>query len=244
MKKYSFGFIILRHVSTPSHDKLWRECYRCVRNLYPKHQIIIIDDNSNYKYVTNQEMLTDTVIIDSIYKKRGELLPYLYYAENNWFPKAVILHDSVFLQKPLDDINSVKYYRYLWEFDSRHANQPLDQEIMINALENNRRVKYIHRRHKMWKGCFGAMAIVDHRYIADINNRYNLKNLTMYINNRYNRQSFERVISCILCSRRRNQPSMYGNILHFCQWGITMNQYERFYKGRISLPIVKVWSSR
>ena len=243
MKKYSFGFIILRHVSTPSHDKLWRECYRCIRNIYPKHLIIIIDDNSNYRYITNQDLLTDTIIIDSIYKRRGELLPYLYYAENNWFSKAIILHDSVFLQKPLD-IQNVKYYQYLWEFDSRHANQPLDQEIMINALENNRRVRYIHRRHKLWKGCFGGMAVIDYKYIHDIHNRYNLKNLTTYINNRYNRQSFERVISCILCSRRRNQPSMFGNILHFCQWGITMDQYERFYKGRVSLPIIKVWSSR
>lgn len=244
MKNNSFGFIILRHVGKPSHDKLWRECYRCIRNIYPNHEIVIIDDNSDYRYVSTHDKLTNTTIIDSMYKKRGELLPYLYYAENNWFPKAVILHDSVFLQSPLENVDKVKYYRYLWDFDSRHGNQPLDQSIMINSLDNNSRINYIHRRHKLWKGCFGGMTVISQKYLQEIHRRYNLKNLTLYINNRYNRQSFERVLSCILCSKKRNQSSMFGNILHFCQWGITMEQYERFYKGNISLPVVKVWSSR
>ena len=39
-----FGFIILRHVNSKQTDYYWKECYRCIRKLYPTQKIVIIDD--------------------------------------------------------------------------------------------------------------------------------------------------------------------------------------------------------
>jgi hypothetical protein len=43
--------------------------------------------------------LYKTTIINSEYHGRGELLPYYYYLQNKFVDKAVIIHDSVFINK-------------------------------------------------------------------------------------------------------------------------------------------------
>ena len=47
----NWGFIILRHVSNPNHNKLWIENYSSIRKLYKNKKIIIIDDNNNYNII-------------------------------------------------------------------------------------------------------------------------------------------------------------------------------------------------
>ena len=91
------GFIILRHVSNNITNEYWKECYSCIKRFYPKNRILIIDDNSDYAYVTD-DPLDNTMIIRSEYTKRGEYLPYYYYLKTNFCETAVILHDSVFIK--------------------------------------------------------------------------------------------------------------------------------------------------
>ena len=45
------GFVILRNVTNEKEDKLWIKCYDSIRKLY-KNRILIIDDNSDYKFLT------------------------------------------------------------------------------------------------------------------------------------------------------------------------------------------------
>ena len=78
----SIGFIILRHVDSAKTNEYWQECYKCIRNVYPDTKIVIIDDDSNPEFVTNGVSLINTIIIESEFKKRGELLPYYYYLQN------------------------------------------------------------------------------------------------------------------------------------------------------------------
>ena len=94
----TFGFIMLRHVNNELTNSYWINCYNCIRTHYPENSIIIIDDNSNYNFITNKE-LYKTTIINSEYPKRGELLPYYYYLHNKLFDVAVIMHDSAFINK-------------------------------------------------------------------------------------------------------------------------------------------------
>jgi hypothetical protein len=96
MTNKTFGFIILRHVKDDITNTYWLRCYNCIRKYYPENMIIIIDDNSNYDYITNID-LYKTKIIKSEYHGRGELLPYYYYLHNKFFDKAIILHDSMFI---------------------------------------------------------------------------------------------------------------------------------------------------
>ena len=105
------GFIILRYVMSEKTNMLWQECYKCIRKFYD-NPIVIIDDNSDSKFLTTLEM-TNVTIIQSEYPKRGELLPYYYFLKEAWFDTAVILHDSVFIQAP---IKFDKPNFFLWHF--------------------------------------------------------------------------------------------------------------------------------
>lgn len=74
------GFILLRHVNSQKTDKYWQHSWKCIRKFYPENKIVIIDDNSDKNYLTDASgTLFNTMIINSTYKKRGELLPYYYF---------------------------------------------------------------------------------------------------------------------------------------------------------------------
>jgi hypothetical protein len=126
------GFIILRYVNSELTNKYWIHCYDCIRKYYPENNIIIIDDNSDYNFIT-EEPLYNTTIIKSDYPKRGELLPYYYFLHNKLFDIAVIIHDSVFINDYIDF--SVDNYRFIWEFEHDYDN--VKEESRIIAMLDN-----------------------------------------------------------------------------------------------------------
>ena len=229
-----YGFIILRYVNNEITNKYWIKCYDCIRIYYPENHIIIIDDNSNYTFITNKE-LYKTTIINSEFPKRGELLPYYYYLNNKLFDIAVIIHDSVFINKYIDF--NVDKYKLLWEFE-HGCDQIQDETIMIKTL-NNKELLSFYENKNLWKGCFGGMSVIRHDYLVDINNKYNISKLLSYVLNRYNRCSFERVIACLLQINEKKE-TLLGNIHDYCKWGITFNEKDN-YKH---LPLIKVWTGR
>ena len=126
------GFIVLRHVNNESTNKYWIKCVNSIRQYYPENHILIIDDNSNYEYIT-EHTLYKTTILNSEYPKRGELLTYYYYLHNKLFDIAVIIHDSVIVNKYID--MSVEKYKFLWEFE-HNWDQIEDETIMINNFND------------------------------------------------------------------------------------------------------------
>lgn len=189
----NLGFIILRHVNNEITNRYWIHCYKCIRNYYQENKILIIDDNSNYEYITS-EILYNTKIINSEYHGRGELLPYYYYLYNKEFDTAIIIHDSVFINKKIDF--SVNNYKVLWEFG--HEWDQIENEVEMINMFDNLELKQFYEKKNKWKGCFGAMCIITHDYLVHINNNFKISKLIDYIKNKYNRQSFERVIACLL----------------------------------------------
>ena len=122
------GFIITRHVNNELTNQYWIYCVKSIRQYYPENNILIIDDNSNYDFVTDEEFYKTTVI-QSEYPGRGELLPYYYYLHNKLFDIAVIIHDSVFINKHIDF--NVENYKFLWDFE--HYFDEYEKEVnMIN----------------------------------------------------------------------------------------------------------------
>ena len=126
------GFIILRHVNNELTNNYWRHCIECIRKFYPENKILVIDDNSDPKFLTT-ETYYNTTIIKSEYPKRGELLPYYYYLNNKLFDVAVIIHDSVFINSYIDF--TVDKYKIIWEFE-HDWDQIYDERRMINAFNN------------------------------------------------------------------------------------------------------------
>ena len=234
----TFGFIILRHVNDYKTNLYWQKCYDRIRYFYPENSIIIIDDNSNKKFVTEKN-LYKTTIINSEYHGRGELLPYYYYLKNRLFDVAVILHDSTFIQKYIDI--KVDKYKFLWNFN--HNYDQIDDETKMLKLFNNKEILNFYENKHLWKGCFGGMAIIDYEYLSFVNNNYNISNLLSCVLTRYNRCSFERVIACLL-QMFYKEKTLLCNIKKYCNWGIT---FEQIYKNPTkykNLPILKVWTGR
>lgn len=229
------GFIILRHVNSEQANKYWIHCIDCIRQYYPENEILIIDDNSNYDLITDEKPYKTTVI-NSEYHKRGELLPYYYYLHNKLFDTAVIIHDSVFINKYIDF--SVEKYKFLWEFE-HNWDQTEDETRMIDMF-NDSELKIFYKNKNLWEGCFGGMSIITHDYLTYINSKYDISKLLGYVLNRYNRCSFERVIACLLQKEGGKETSLLGDINTYSHYGINISQID-YYKH---LPIIKCWTGR
>jgi hypothetical protein len=233
----SIGFIILRHVNNYQTNKYWIYCYDCIRKFYPENDIVIIDDNSNQEFITEKE-LYNTKIIYSEYHKRGELLPYYYYAANKFFDIAVIIHDSVFIQKYIDF--DVYKYKMIWNFDTHKWDQIEDETKMIKLFNDDELLQFYENK-SLWTGCFGGMVVIKHDFLTHIDTKYNIRKLLDVVLTRYNRCSFERVIGCLL-QKEHYVEVLFGDIHNYMPWGI------KFQKKNIirfsNLPILKIWTGR
>jgi len=228
------GFIMLRHVNSEVTNHYWNYCYDCIRKYYPENLILIIDDNSNYAYI-KERTLYKTTIINSEYHGRGELLPYYYYLRNKLFDTAVIIHDSVFINDCID--LNVNKYKLLWEFE--HYWDLIEDETRMIKVFNDDELLAFYENKDLWKGCFGGMSIINHDYLIDINNKYDISKLLDCVLHRGNRHAFERVIACLL-QKNEKKETLLGNIHNYCRWGILFHEKED-YKN---LPLIKVWTGR
>lgn len=228
------GFIILRYVNSSLTNKYWIECYHSIRRLYPENIILIIDDNSDYKYITTIN-LYKTTIIENEYPQRGELMPYIYYLKNKLFDTACIVHDSVFINKYID--LNIDKYQFIWEIGHTYDNTN-DEIMMLNIFNDDKLLEFYYDKKK-WSGCFGGMTIITHDYLTYINDKYDLSKLIDVVLSRKNRSSFERVLGCCLQIEHKKK-ALLGNIKSYIPWGINYYKKDKF----MHLPIVKVWTGR
>jgi hypothetical protein len=232
--KPTIGFIILRHVNSEKTNIYWQFCYDSIRKFYPENNIIIIDDNSDYNYITSKE-LYKVKIIRSEYPGRGELLPYYYYLSNKLFDVAFIIHDSVFIQKPIDIC--VNKYQITWDF-GHGADQIEDETKMINLFNDDKLLKF-YQDQSLWTGCFGGMTTITHDFLTQVNNKYNLSTLIDAVKTRHDRMSFERVFACLL-QIEAPQNTRFGNIHNYMPWATSYEDRHLHTK----LPLLKVWTGR
>lgn len=259
------GFIILRHVNSTITNQYWKECYSSIRKFYPSNKILIIDDDSNTHFLKCDETelkLDHTTTIQSEYPKRGEFLPYYYYLKNKFCDTAVILHDSVFIQQPINF--HVDEYKMLWHFpsylmkDGQSSEKQIEQIRALGHQGLNNMYEYFYLNKN--NGCFGAMSIITYDYLSEINNIFKIDKLIPHITCRISRCAFERVFSFLLMYKHNGgnvvsggtmwnsrgnikHQSLLGDIVKYCRWGITYEEYIK-YKHRMKLPIVKVWTGR
>ena len=234
MNESTIGFIILRHVNSEKTNLYWQLCYDSIRKFYPENDIIMIDDNSNYAYITNKE-LYKVKIIQSEYPGRGELLPYYYYLSNKLFDIAFIIHDSVFIQKHLD--LHVDKYKITWDFEHKWDIIPYET-MMINLFKDENLLNF-YQNKSLWVGCFGGMTTITYDFLMQVNNKYNLRLLLNVILTRYDRMCFERIIACLL-QIEAPQTTRCGYIHNYMPWGTTYDDRHLY----TQLPLLKVWTGR
>jgi len=246
----SLGFILLRHVNSKKTDKYWQYSWKCIRKFYPENKIVIIDDNSNKTYLTDTRgTLFNTIIINSTYKKRGELLPYYYFLKYKFFNRAVIIHDSVFIQKYIDFGNENKF---LWHFEHTWDKPRNEKQLLFN-LDKCDLLNNFHDSKKLWKGCFGVMSVISYDLLNSMNEKYNMMELLNHIKTREHRMSFERVFAIMFTIENDwKASSIFGNIIEYSQKqknitinkGLTDEEFEKLKETPTDLSILKIWSGR
>ena len=255
----SLSFFIIRHITNENTDKYWRLCVSHIRKYYPNEQIYIIDDNSPYKTEESFNLDMENVsIIMSEFPKRGELLPYYYFLKNHPTDKAIMLHDSMFINSKLPIDESIDC-KFLWHFDIKIWDDT--NEILELLTELSYSTELIERYKSMkWNGCFGGCSIISWEFLNIMNDRYNFaKVLLDKIYTRGYRCNFERILAVMVeeTSSNSSLTSVCGVIHNWCKetsrnvlnrsidWDISYDLYisnkDKFDEETM---IMKVWTGR
>lgn len=259
-----FGFIILRHVNSEKTNRYWIECYSCIRRIYD-NKIVIIDDNSDKTFLNTPFELINCEIVDSEYPKRGELLPYYYFYKNNYFDYAVIIHDSVFIQKFIDFTLHFNDVMFLWNFEHKW-NIPVDELYVLESMIKNKndelykKLLNFYNKKESWLGCFGVQSLISHEFVSLLNDKYNFFELLNYVNNRNFRMALERIFALICFYEKGNlmqKSAIFGNLHEYTTingiqtfgYGFDNYMYDKSNNMGICsikdrFPIIKVWTGR
>ena len=237
------GFIVTRHVNNSVTNRYWIECYLSIRKYYKDNLIVFIDDHSDYKYVDSGDTKLENVrVIRSEYPKRGELLPYVYYVREKFFDTAVIIHDSFFINSFID-FSVVETFRIFWDF--KKCFDPAIIHYIYEFFEiykNSDSLKCFYKgRDRI--GIFGAMMVIKHDALLQVNAQYNFDLLIDKMYTRDRRCAFERVLATLVYSTfpdHKQDKIYFGDIHEYCVWGIEYSQLESYRH----LPVIKIWTSR
>ena len=193
------GFIILRHVNSLQTNLYWQECLSCIREYYPTHPVIIIDDNSDQQYITECKD-DNTKVVNSEFPGRGELLPYYYMWKLHPFERAVFVHDSAYINYTLP--LSSDPIQFLWYFNPRYPfiynDHMEDILILCQYMKHSKIIKSYFRSNVNWIGCFGGMSNFTWSAINQIQNKYNVFILLDHITTRRLRMAWERIIAIVV----------------------------------------------
>jgi len=237
----TMGFIMVRHVNSKETDHYWKECYTCIRKLY-NNPIIIVDDSSPSD-VTEIPLVNCQIVYDTKHRGCAELLGYYYFYMMKPFEYAVIIHDSVFIQKRIDFLSSVqqtKTYQPLWTF-TRVWDRELESyyhELCAGMPDYTSLMEFYTRGR--WEGCYGVMSVIHCDFIETLHDA-GLFTMMNKIQSRDARSSIERILGFLAHYHGTISPSMFGEIHHYMKWGTTFSEYKT---GSYDLPLVKVWTGR
>jgi hypothetical protein len=246
-KNENIGFIIVRHVNSEKTNNYWIESYKSIRNFY-KNKIIIVDDNSNYEYVKSEDGLNiyNCEFIQSEYPCRGEILGYYYFYKNKFFEKAIIIHDSVFINKYID-FDKYGDIKFIWHFTHPWFDQSAEKN-MIQSINYSEELEEYYEKKHLIHGCFGVQSVISYRFLYELENKYNLFNLLSIIDNRTERMNLERIFALICINENKNlsnEPSIFGIIHEYTTFGYSYEDYLKDKKNNnLKKDIIKVWTGR
>lgn len=188
-------FVVLRHVSKPEHDALWRRCIDSIQRFHPLVPIIIIDDNSSLPI----HEIENIRIIKSEFPGAGEILPYYYFLKEHWADKLVFLHDSMFLKEPLTDEHiHDQDTKFHWYFTRHISEVEHEDRKLISLLNNSSHLLSVYCDTESWKGMFGCAGITSYDSIMKLENKYAVfSTLVKFVKNRSQRMGCERVLGLL-----------------------------------------------
>ena len=244
----TLGIIITRHVRCETTNLIWNECYSCIRKWYPNNIVMIVDDASNYEYIKTDHNLTNCFVIQSEFPGAGELLGYYYFHKYHLFDKALVIHDSSFLNGKLQiDIDHIHTAIFIWHFSHEWNINEEDLKLM-KVLNNIELLTNIYNDTNRWKGCFGTQSVITYTFLDIIVQKYNLFSMLQVIKTRNQRCNLERVFGLVCCAEDtaiNHKPSIMG-LIHDCEDFGTVNleRYKTHFNWYSHLAIIKTWVGR
>lgn len=253
----TYGFILTRKVISERTNRYWNESVAAIRRLYPDKEIVVIDDNSNEELTIDNSKIENVRFIKSEFVGAGELLPYYYLHKYRFFPKAIILHDSVFFQKKINfDLFSSFPVMPLWHFNYQEDRgnaikliaRMTNTHVIRQKLSGDTVQAFSFKRSDKWRGCFGCQAFISLDFIDFLQKKYNLISMVHLIKTRKDRCSLERIIGVIFNTEfpflTNNKFSLLGDIWRYQKWGLKYEEYVSNKEKFKNFPILKVWTGR
>jgi len=257
MASANFGFIITRHVNSEKTNRYWNQNVKLIRTFYPLKQIVIIDDNSNQRFVKPDYPYKNLTVIQSEYPGRGEILPYIYYLKYKWFPNAIIIHDSLFVHRRIPFELFKMPVLPLWhhEYDKENLNNILRIASSLNnnfdliRKLNGNEINILGLNKNKFNLCFGAQAYIKLSFLQKLQDIYNINELVNVIKNRTDRCALERVLGLLFCQefpKLTKINSLFGDIIKQNRaFNYTYEDYNNdLKKKKVIYPFVKVWTGR
>lgn len=253
----NYTIYISRHMNNETTSKYWLYNYEHIRSIYKNIRIVIIDDNSHNKFLKKDNLYKDINFIYSENKRRGELLPFYYYFHNPKTKYAIMIHDSFFIHHEIHRIIFENDYIPLWNFKSHVYFNNLHYHIkhILSKMKNSDKIISKFENRASWVGNFGAMCIISHKRIREINEKFNFLNVMMNeINSREKRMTIERILP--ICNSVLNNDAyilpLFGDIHDWCKqhlnrnWGqsMTLDYYMKNKKFKENCLAVKIWTGR
>lgn len=209
----SLGFVVGRHIANPSHVDLCFRAYTSIRSFYPDSQILIVDDGS--RLVDPHAYDAKTHVVEAPSRGAGEFGLYAQYHATRPFERAVFLHDSMVIKRPLE-LPEVPIL-FLWHFACWESLDVLrnDVEAFLGKLQNKDELQqtYVSRN---WFGMFGCASAITWECLNRVVDKFQLFRLLPDVNTRERRCVMERVLG--IASNHEldhRRPSLNGNIATF-----------------------------
>jgi hypothetical protein len=196
-----FGVIILRCVRDAEHDLYWQECLACVRRVYgPYTDVIIVDDGSDPTLLSLDPADANTKIITIGPELRGraEYLPLLIMWRDRPFRRALILHDTMFVQNAIP-ADSTRFHFTIPSTLYREAHEA-DVYKLLSALRGDTSaLKALYADPALWHAWFGAAGVVTLNDIDTMHNAFGFfdSRVSDTITSRNMRSALERVAALV-----------------------------------------------
>jgi len=238
-------FVILRSVQKEdTKENGWYKCYRSIREYYPHHFIVIIDNLSNPLLLKNYE-LKDEQLKTIIYTENasGELLPFWYFWKEKWSDYMIFLHDSMYLNRLIDLKEKDVMF---WHFDANHGKLPLEITIqcMLKKMKNHTTLLKTFDSNK-WTGCFGSSCILSWNTVNVFAMKYELFSLLSIMISRIKRKCLERIIGILFYLEVYEHKSYFGSVSKCPYFGyIKPNEEHKITKWNKLYSITKCFQGR
>lgn len=233
----TIGFIIPTYVSSEKHYIILRDGIRKIRQ-YHDWPIVIINDHSPLDISSISHEFPDISIELSYKKGAAEMNPYWHYYHQKYFDTAIIMHDSMHLNRALVNIEKVPQIQFLRYFTNHRVQWAIIQEpqtqynkqfniknhddlilhiIDMALMQQNpcfwQYCRNIYFDKKKWVGCWGIQSIITWDFLHELQEKTNILDFVDIIKDRRDRMAMESIfgLACLYTTNLETITNTYDS---------------------------------